>query len=222
MRRGGRAPRPPAKGPAVGVPRAHQDLDAALRSLVARGSFEAAARLLAERNRFDEAAELFGRAALHYDAAQAHLRSGDRSRALDAFLRVLPAERRYREACRRAVVLATDLSVLTIVLDHFLAHFIKTGPLEAEEHETFFQIGHHYRRHGRLPAAREALLKLLQANPQHRDGRALLAEVEGVERAERKDAQGIIEEEARFRGASGRGRDRKQTPDGAFGDEPGE
>ncbi len=220
----GRAPRPPARDSTGGqsrVLRARENLEATLKELVGRGSHEAAARLLADRSSFDEAAELFGRAGLHFEAALAQLRAGDRSRALDAFLRVASSDRHYREACRRAVVLAADLGVLTIVLDHFLAHFIRTGPLEAEETETFFQIGHHYRRHRRLPAAREALQKLLSASPQHRDARALLAEIESAERTERKEARAIIEEEARFRGGRGRSLD-GATIDDRFGDEPGE
>lgn len=223
MARGGKPPgsgrpSPQAAGRSRG-PR--EDLDATLRGLVARGAYEGAARILAEHDRFEEAAELFGRAGLHYDGALIHLRSGDRRQALDAFMRVPASDPRYRAACGRAVGLAADLGVLTIVLDHFLARFIKTGPLEAEEHETFYQIGQHYRRHGFLQAAREAVEKLLEVSPAHRDAHGLLGQIEAAARAERMGAQNILAEEVAFRAQGSHPRPRtRPTADPSFSDEP--
>src|SRR5438309_1047837 len=80
-----------------------------------------------------DAAQLYADAGLPFEAAECYLELGDTGKALDNLCRVQKDDGRYRTAAARAVRLATNLNVLDFRLEHFLGHYVKSGPQDADE-----------------------------------------------------------------------------------------
>jgi hypothetical protein len=105
--------------------------------------------------------------------------SADPPRALEDCLRVRPGDPRYRAACVRAVDLVPAQGRVSLEFENFIASFIRSGPLAAEERDAFYRLAHFYLDQGFPENAAEALAKLIAVDPGYRDAPQLLASVGG-------------------------------------------
>ena len=104
-----------------------------------------------------------------FDAALAFERARDGARALANLVRVTAAHPRYREACRRAVRLASQAGSPSLPFENLLAAFVRTGPTDDEDVAAFRALFQLYERSGFLENAAEVLQKLVQAFPDDDD-----------------------------------------------------
>lgn len=153
-------------------------LQLALEAYVQLKRFGDAARLAQALKQPGEAAQLYADAGLPFEAAHCYLELGDTGKALDNLCRVPRDEARYRTAAAQAVRLATNLNVLDFRLEHFLNSFVKSGVQAEEELQVFDLLSKLYAGHGYPENAREALQKILAAQPQHPGVRERLAELD--------------------------------------------
>jgi serine/threonine-protein kinase len=109
-----------------------------------------------------------------FEAATLHSEAGDPASALQCLLRIAPDDSRYRLACQRAVVLATELDALSLEFETFIGGFVRSGPQDAAELQSFYALGKLYQAQGFVENAREAFTKLLAREPAYRDAQALL------------------------------------------------
>src|SRR5437763_3940368 len=152
--------------------------EAALQSYVQLKRFADAARMAKALGRKADAAQLYADAGAPFEAAQAYLELGDTGKALENLCRVPAEDAQYRVAAAIAVRLATNLNVLDFRFEHFVGPYVRTGPRDAAELQVFDLLAALYDANGFPENAREALQKLLAAQPAHAGARDRLARVE--------------------------------------------
>jgi len=152
--------------------------EAALQSYVQLKRFADAARMAKVLGRKADAAQLYADAGAPFEAAQAYLELGDTGKALENLCRVPAEDAQYRVAAAIAVRLATNLNVLDFRFEHFVGPYVRSGPRDAAELLVFDLLAALYDSHGFPENAREALQKLLAAQPAHPGARERLGRVE--------------------------------------------
>jgi tetratricopeptide (TPR) repeat protein len=154
-------------------------LEAALESYVQLKRFADAARVASALGRKADAAQLYAEAGAAFEAAQTYLQLGDTGKALENLSRVPADDPKYRVATAIAVRLATNLNVLDFRFEHFVGPYVRSGPRDAAELQVFDLLAALYETHGFPENAREALQKLLAAQPAHPGARERLTRIEG-------------------------------------------
>ena len=153
-------------------------LEAALQSYVQLKRFADAGRVAKALGRKADAAQLYADAGDPFEAAQAYLDVGDTGKALENLCRVPADDPQYRVAAAIAVRLATNLNVLDFRFEHFVGPYVRGGPRDAAEIQVFDLLAALYDSHGFPENAREALQKLLGAQPNHPGARERLTRLE--------------------------------------------
>ncbi len=170
-------------GQAVSLPTAQKlesqgKLEAALQAYVALKRFADGARVAKALGRGADAAQLAADAGLPFEAAQAYLDLGDTGKALDNLCRVPGDDPQYRVAAAIAVRLATNLNVLDFRFENFIGAYVRSGPRDAAEAKVFDLLAALYEGHGFPENAREALQKLIAAQPSFPGAAGRLARLE--------------------------------------------
>jgi hypothetical protein len=155
----------------------------ALSELIRTGQLGKAALLARTVGNPRYAARLFLEAKLPYQAAVCFYEAGDARASLDAFLRVSKGSDRYRSACANAVRIADELGTLTFEVDRYVAEFVDSDPRDAHEVSALHQLSVLYQRHQLFDHAREALLRVTRADPNHTDASQRLATIEALIRS---------------------------------------
>jgi tetratricopeptide (TPR) repeat protein len=150
----------------------------ALRAYVQIREFESAARVARRLGRLSEAAEFFTEAGKPFEAAACHFEAGATGPGLESLARVERTDPRYREACREAVAHALELGTVSLGLENLLAEFIRSGPRDGLEINSFFELGQLYLRQGLIENGREVVAKVLKSQPAHRAAQELLVELD--------------------------------------------
>ena len=153
-------------------------LEPALQAYLQLKRFSDAARVSASLGRHDDAAQFHADAGQAFEAAQSYLEAGDTGKALENLCRVQKDDARYRTAAAQAVRLATNLGTLDFRLENFLGAYVKSGPQNGEESQVFDLLAQLYVAHGFPENAREALQKVLAADPRFPGARERLAELD--------------------------------------------
>jgi len=153
-------------------------LQAALDSWMQLKRFGDAARVAKALGRPADAAQLHADAGQPFDAAQAYLELGDTGKALENLCRVPADDPQYRMAVAMAVRLATNLNVLDFRFEHFVGAYVREGPRNAAEAQVFDLLAALYETHGFPENAREALQKILAAQPAHPTAGRRLAQID--------------------------------------------
>lgn len=125
-----------------------------------RAAVEAAAR--GEQR---EAADAYERAGDYFEAANALRSAGETTRALEDLVRVTHDDPRYRQACVLAIRLASEQDHPSLMLENFLAKFLRAAPQDDDEAEALPTLAGLYERHGFVENAAEALRKLVERRP---------------------------------------------------------
>jgi eukaryotic-like serine/threonine-protein kinase len=157
-----------------------------------------AARLAEELEHGPDGARLLEALGAYGEAALTYLATGHRRESLAALLRIPHGDPQYRPACVRAVALAAELQAMGVVLEQFLSHFVRTGPLSAVELDTFYRVAVIYEKQGLLGNAEEALRRLVAIRPDYTDAASALSRIEKARRAVPAGAASILAEEAAF------------------------
>lgn len=175
--------------------------ESAIKVYVKLKKFGEAARIIKSLGKVADAANMYAEAGMPYEAAVCYLEIGDTGKSLDNLIRVPRSNKqRYRKAAAHAVSLACDLNVLSFRLEHFLTEFIASGPVDAREFDTFYNLGILYERHNLMENAQEALKKLIAIDPNYRDAKAKLNEYIDQAAASPAVYERIRDQEASFRG----------------------
>ncbi len=175
--------------------------ESAIKVYVKLKKFGDAARLLQSLGKVSDAANMYAEAGMPYEAAMCYLEVGDTGKSLENLIRVPRSNKqRYRKAAAQAVSLACELNVLSFRLEHFLTEFIASGPVDAREFETFYNLGTLYEGHNLMENAQEALKKLIAVDPQYRDAKAKLEEFTRQATGSPAVYERIRDQEASFRG----------------------
>ena len=153
-------------------------LDAALQSYVQLKRFSDAARCAKALGRNADAAQLYADAGLPFEAAQAYLELGDTGKALENLCRVPSEDPQYRVAAAMAIRMATNLNVLDFRFENFVGPYVRSGPRNPAELQVFDLLATLYESHGFPENAREALQKLLAAQPSHPGAKDRLARLD--------------------------------------------
>ncbi len=164
----------------------------ALEAYVQLKRFADAARIAKALRQPGEAAQLYADAGMPFEAAHCYLELGDTGKALDNLTRVQRDDARYRTAAAQAVRLATNLNALDFRLENFLGAFVKSGPQGDDELQVFDLLARLYATHGYPENAREALQKILAAQPANEDARRRLAEMEAEHRPSAMVARQVL------------------------------
>jgi serine/threonine-protein kinase len=167
-------------------------LQLALEAYVQLKRFGEAARMAKALRQPGEAAQLYADAGMPFEAAHCYLEHGDTGKALDSLTRVQRDDARYRTAAAQAVRLATNLNALDFRLENFLGAFVKSGPQGEDEPQVFDLLARLYATHGFPENAREALQKILAAQPANEDARRRLAELEAEHRPSAMVARQVL------------------------------
>ena len=149
-------------------------LEAAMQSYVQLKRFADAARVAKTLGRIGDAAQLFADAGAPFEAGQAYLELGDTGKALENLCRVPAEDAQYRVAAAMAVRLATNLNVLDFRFEHFIGSYVRSGPGNPAEVQVFDLLASLYDAHGFPENAREALQKVLAAQPSYPGARERL------------------------------------------------
>ncbi len=86
---------------------------------------------------------------------------------LAALLRIPPTDRRYRDACRHAITLATGLGDLRFELEEFLRPYLATRLTTAADARALFELGVLYERYEYEELARALYQRVLAITPEH-------------------------------------------------------
>jgi eukaryotic-like serine/threonine-protein kinase len=153
-------------------------LEPAMQSYVQLKRFGDAARVAKAMGRVGDAAQLFADAGAPFEAGQAYLEAGDTGKALENLCRVPAEDVQYRMAAAMAVRLATNLNVLDFRFEHFIGSYVRSGPANPAEVQVFDLLASLYESNGFPENAREALQKILGAQPGYPGGRERLQSLE--------------------------------------------
>jgi serine/threonine-protein kinase len=192
--------------------------EAAFDAYVALKQYEAAARMASALGRTAEAASYYLQAGKHYEAGVCFRHVGDQAQALKALVQVSRDHPHYREACVQAIAAAVTLDGVDFHLDHLVAPFVASGPMDDRETEVFYQLALLYQRGQMADAARDCLGKVLKRRPGYRDAASRLQALEAESRASRDDIERVFAEEQKFR-AKVAEHERKPTPPPVAADE---
>jgi tetratricopeptide (TPR) repeat protein len=144
----------------------HPELAFRLRSWL--GHYSGAARLARQLGRHREAGELFLRAQMPMEAARSFAQAGDRKHAIDALLNLDRHDADFREACVKAIRLASEEDEISYALDQFLSPFLDSASHDAAELDALTLLANLYVRQGLRENAKRAAAALLAADPAHK------------------------------------------------------
>lgn len=175
--------------------------EAALKAFADAREWKDAGRVARDLGRLQQAARYFMNGELYFEAAVCHIDAGDAESALDCLIRIDRDDPRYRSACMQVIRTAVQFDILTMELDTFLTGFIRSGPADDLEAETFEALGDLYMRHQFPENAREAFKKVVLFNPTAVDAGKKLLELDRKMRGATRDLEQILEEDAAFQSA---------------------
>jgi len=144
----------------------HPELAFRLRSWL--GHYSGAARLARQLGRHSEAGELFLRAHMPIEASRSFSQAGDRKHAIDALLGVESTDADYREACVKAIRLASEEDDISYTLDQFLSSFLESPSHDPAELDALTLLANLYVRKGLRENAKRVAGALLSADPSHK------------------------------------------------------
>jgi serine/threonine-protein kinase len=160
--------------------------------------YSEAARIMQNLGQVAEAAAMFAEAGMAYEAAACYLEAGDTGKGLGNLTRVPRDDHRYRPAAIQAIRVAHSLNALNFDVENFLAQFVRTGPENDGELESFFLLSKLYEKQDLLENAKELLRKILEAKPGYRDADVRLATLEDQTQGSQATYERIRNQEESF------------------------
>jgi len=157
-----------------------------------------AARLAQGLGRLEEAATLYAEAGIPYEAALCYRQLDKPDMYLASLVRVPHQDERYRAAAVEAVRVASELGVIELQHDQFLADFVASGPRDDEEVATFYQLGKLYLDQDYPENAEEVFDKIMSRDPGYSDVAALLTGLRHEGNEDKKELAKVLEEDVAF------------------------
>lgn len=177
-------------------------LDAAMDAYARLGQWSSAAGLAQRLGHTEKAAGFFAEAGQTFEAAACFRKIRDASRELEQLIKLTPADPHYREACVRAIAIASDRAELTFELERFLKRFLDAGPGTDSEVDACYQLALLFESHEFPENAAACYRKILAVRPSYRDALDRLKAAETDFRGTAaKDYERVFKEELAFRGA---------------------
>src|SRR5207237_157271 len=143
------------------------------------------------RKRAMTAAICYAKGGKAAQAVELFLGLGEKERAVETLeragdaagaARLRASARTPAPAALSAALSSVERDVRGFQLEHMLTAFVRTGPQDEAELEAFYLLARLYERHDFLENAKEALEKLVQRAPNHRDAAQRLAALEAQTR----------------------------------------
>ncbi len=195
-RAGGPPPRVSSK--AAEKLEASGELAQAMKAYIRESKPAEAARLALQMGRLEDAATLYAEAGIPYRAALCYRRLQKDDLYLAALVRVSHQDEHYRAAALEVVRVASELGVIELEHDQFLADFVESGPRDDEELGTFYQLGKLYLAQNFPENADEVFEKILSRDPDFSDVAALLADLRREGAGDAEEFQKVLEEDVAF------------------------
>ena len=188
-------------------------LDAAMEVYSQLRQWSNAAGLARRLGHAEKAAGFFAEAGEPFEAARCFREIHDPSRELEQLIKVPPAHPHYREACVRAIDIASDRAQLTFELERFLNRFVVAGPATDDEFDATYRMALLFETHEFPEDAAACYRKILATRPAYRDAKDRLKASETDYRgAAAKDYERVFKEELAFREAVKRNEAPLTTP----------
>jgi len=132
--------------------------------------------------------------------ADAYVRAGEPSRALEALTKVESSDNRFTAAARRAAQIAGRTGRLTFELDHWIGPWVRRvhAPHVAADAAPLYALGGLYATHGQIESAEECWSAVLALDPTYGDVKDRLKRLWREDRAADSVLQKIAEEERSF------------------------
>ena len=177
-------------------------LDAAMEAYARLRQWSNAATLARRLGQAERAAGFFAEAGQPVEAAACFREIRDSTRELQQLVKIPPADPHYREACVRAIGIASDRNELRFELEHFLNKFVAAGPATDDEFEACYRMALLSENHDSPENAAACYRKILAVRPAYRDAKDRLKAAETDYRgAAAKDYERAFKEELAFREA---------------------
>jgi tetratricopeptide (TPR) repeat protein len=190
-------------------------LDAALEAYSRLKQWSSAAALARRLGHVEQAAGLFSEAGEPFQAAVCFRELRDADRELQHLAKVVPADPHYREACVRAIALASDRIELTFELEQLVGKFVDAGPTTDDEVDACYRLALLFDSHEFPENAAACYRKILATRPAYRDAPDRLKAAETDFRgAAAKDYERVFKEELAFRAAAKRSEAPAAAPEG--------
>jgi len=175
-------------------------LDAAMEAYARLKQWANAAALARRLGHAERAAGFFAEAGEAFEAAACFHEIRDASREMEQLIKVPPADPHYREACVRAISIASDRNELTFELEHLLNKFVASRPTSDDEFDACYRLALLFENHEFPESAAACYRNILEARPTYRDARDRLKAAETDYRgAAAKDYERAFKEELAFR-----------------------
>jgi tetratricopeptide (TPR) repeat protein len=177
-------------------------LDAAMDAYARLGQWASAAGLARRLGHAEKAAGFFAEAGQPFEAATCFREIRDPGRELEQLIELPPEDPHYREACVRAIAIASDRALLNFELERFLRKFVDAGPSTDAEIDACYQLALLLENHEFPENAAACYRKILAARPDYRDALDRLKAAETDFRGTAsKDYERVFKEELAFREA---------------------
>ena len=144
-------------------------LEAALEAYSRLKQWSNAATLALRLGHVEQAASLFSEAGESFQAAVCFREIRDADSELQHLVKVAAADPRYREACVRAIALASDRTELTFELEQVVGKFVDAGPVSDDEVEACYRLALLFDSNDSPENAALCYRKILAARPGYRD-----------------------------------------------------
>jgi len=145
----------------------------------------AAARIARDAGQFGRALAWFEEINLHAQAGACLRALGRPADALAMLLRERSVGPAYRKACFDIIAISVELDTINFDADRFLTRFVADGPADRDEVAAYFDLAQLFVAHKLEGGAKRCLRKVLESDPEHREGKALDEELRRRTRARR-------------------------------------
>lgn len=177
-------------------------LEAAMEAYARLGQWANAAALARRLGQSEKAAGFFAEVGESFQAAACFRELRDGNRELQQLLKIQPADPHYREACVRAISVASDRNELSFELEHLLKKFLVAGPATEDEFDAMYRLAMLFENHEFPENAAACYRKILATRPTYRDAQDRLKAAEADYRGTAaKDYERVFKEELAFRQA---------------------
>jgi eukaryotic-like serine/threonine-protein kinase len=177
-------------------------LESAMEAYARLKQWPNAARLAQRLGQTEKAARFFAEAGQPFEAAACFHELPDGQNELEQLLKVPEGDAHYREACVRAIAIASDRADLTFELEHFLNRFISLTPSTDEEIDAIYRLALLFEGHAFPENAATCYRKILAVRSGYRDVSDRLKAAETDFRGTAaKDYERVFKEEQVFREA---------------------